>query len=135
MSAQGKGWLRAVRDRGDLLTGLLVGGLLGTVAGLLLAPATGTETRAAWRRRTTDTAERVRAGTYAAAGRLRARAEGVSARARLSADDILRMVRRGVADTLDAVQETLEQTVEPVAAEGRPEPSAPDGGQPVGGEA
>ncbi len=124
-----------MRDRGDLLTGLLVGGLLGAVAGLLLAPATGTETRAEWRRRTTDAAERVRTGTYAAAGRLRARAGGVSAMARLSAEDILRLVRRGVTDTRDAVLETLEQSAEPVAGEGRLDPPAPDGGQPVGGEA
>lgn len=47
-------------DKGDFLAGLIVGGLVGLVAGVLFAPQSGEEVRSAVRDRATDTIDRVR---------------------------------------------------------------------------
>jgi gas vesicle protein len=108
--AEGAG---AVRDRGDLLVGLVLGGLLGALAGLLLAPAPGHETRRILGRRARAVGDRVRTG-----------ADALASRARLSAEEVLRLTRRRVDEALDTVQETIAEAAGPTA------PSAD--GEPVG---
>jgi len=49
-----------VADNGDFLAGLVIGGLLGFVAGVLLAPASGKETRDRIADKTQDVVEQTR---------------------------------------------------------------------------
>jgi gas vesicle protein len=58
-------------SRGDFLTGLLVGGILGLAAGILFAPASGDETRDVIRHRAGETADRVRGSAQDVGDRLR----------------------------------------------------------------
>jgi gas vesicle protein len=58
-------------SRGDFLTGLLVGGVIGLAVGVLFAPAPGEETRESIRSRTGGAVERVRAGADGVGDRVR----------------------------------------------------------------
>jgi gas vesicle protein len=76
-------------SRGDFLTGLLVGGVIGLAVGVLFAPAPGEETRESLRSRTTGAMERVRAGADGVGERVR---EGIG-RARDGASQLASEVR------------------------------------------
>jgi gas vesicle protein len=58
-------------SRGDFLTGLLVGGVIGLAVGVLFAPAAGDETRQSIRARTDGAVSRVRAGADGVGDRVR----------------------------------------------------------------
>ena len=76
-------------SRGDFLTGLLVGGVIGLAVGVLFAPAPGEETRESIRSRTGSAVERVRAGADGVGDRMR---EGIG-RARDGASQLAGEVR------------------------------------------
>lgn len=84
-------------DLGSFLSGLIIGGLIGAAAALLLAPQSGEETRTVIRDksielkdRASDTAEEARARAEAAAAEARARANELSQQARDRAEELRR---------------------------------------------
>src|SRR5579875_3491339 len=98
-------------SRGDFLTGLLVGGIIGLAVGVLFAPAPGEETRASIRSRTGRAVDRVRAGADGVGDRMR---EGLG-RARDGASQLATEVRSrlpigGNGSTGEVVQEPLPGT-------------------------
>ena len=100
-----------MRDKGDFAVGLLVGGLLGALIGLLLAPASGDETRRVLGQRTAETTDQVRGGAVQLAGRIREGAGHTSERAVESAQTVRRRVRAHVESLLNNVQQTVEDAV------------------------
>ncbi len=76
-------------SRGDFLTGLLVGGVIGLAVGVLFAPAPGEETRESIRSRTGGAVGRVRASADDMGDRMR---EGIG-RARDGASQLASEVR------------------------------------------
>lgn len=65
-------------DTGDFLAGLVIGGLLGFVAGVLLAPAPGSETREVLADKTQIAVKQTRAGVEEVTGIVRENVEKVA---------------------------------------------------------
>ena len=132
-----------MRDRSDLVIGFLIGGLVGVVAGLALAPAPGSEVRRQVGRRAADAAVRVRTGSGRLQSQLRDGAGAMGVRARTSAAEVGRLVRERVERALDALQQTVEEAVDALTpangtAPGMTEAAGeglPSGEVPAGGEA
>lgn len=91
--------------------GLLVGGLVGVLVGLLLAPAPGEETRRVLGDRATETGGRVRAGALQVADKVRERATTISDRAAQSAAVLGRQVRTQVGGLVGTAQQALDETL------------------------
>lgn len=64
-------------DNGDFLAGLVIGGLLGFVAGVLLAPASGSETREMIADRTQSAVKQARSGMAEVGGLVKENMEKV----------------------------------------------------------
>jgi gas vesicle protein len=107
-------------DLGAFLSGVIIGGLIGAAAALLLAPQSGEETRAIIKERSielkdkaAETAEEARHRAEMAAIEARQRAEELAHTARERADEV---VKRG--------QEVIDQQVERFT-KGPEEPTPP----------
>lgn len=85
-------------NRGDFVAGLIIGGLLGTAAALLLAPRPGEETRA----RLAGTAEDL-------GDRARDRAEEVIQKLRLTAEDLSKRGRAKLDESAARLREAVER--------------------------
>lgn len=123
-------------DLGSFLSGLIIGGLVGAAAALLLAPQSGEETRTIIRDksielkdRAAETADEARARAEAAAADARARAEEVAQQARERAEELRRKgmevyedqrtkIELAVKAGKDAAQRTKGETGESSATEG-----------------
>jgi len=101
-------------SRGDFLTGLLVGGVIGLAVGVLFAPAAGEETRQTIRNRTGGAVQRVRAGADGVGEKVR---EGLD-RARVGAAQLASEVRSRL--PIGGNGSTAEVSGEPVPG---PEPA------------
>jgi len=81
---------RAIRNSGKVVTGILVGSLIGATVGLLMAPTSGEETR-----------RRIKDEAIGAQERLKAAAENVESRARELTEEVSERVgnvKKSVAD-------------------------------------
>ncbi len=123
-------------DLGSFLSGMIIGGLIGAAAALLLAPQAGEDTRAQLkdksielRERAMETAEDARTRAESAAAEARARADELAAQARDRAEELRRRGQEVVEDQRskinqaidagkDAAQRTQEQGGTPPSSEG-----------------
>jgi len=81
---------RAIRNSGKVVTGILVGSVIGATVGLLMAPTSGEETR-----------RRIKDEAIGAQERLKAAAENVESRARELTEEVSETVgnvKKSVAD-------------------------------------
>ena len=88
-------------DSGDFLAGLVIGGLMGFVAGVLLAPAPGSETREILADRTQSAVKHTRAGV-----------EEVSSFVKDNVDKVADLVKDALSD-----DSCTKDTIEPEEAE------------------
>ncbi len=101
-------------NKGDLLAGILIGGLVGFCAGILMAPASGEETREMIRTRTGEVARDARERSGEVLGQAVTTAEDIAVRARESAREALMRIRErlgdtpGVAGALDRIEDELD---------------------------
>jgi gas vesicle protein len=92
---------------GGFLAGLLVGGLSGATAMLLLAPQSGKKTRAEIQRKGTEVHDQVVKGVEEATAQVRAKAREVTHDVQKQADDLQ---QRGQ-DVIDEQRDQLGQTL------------------------
>ncbi len=94
-----------MRDRGDFFAGLVIGGLAGILAGVLLAPKEGSETRRTIGATVGDVSERIRRSTTGVTQR-------VTSQNMLQVVQNLRNRVKDVFDGLDAAIEEVANTVD-----------------------
>lgn len=122
------------REAGGFLTGLLMGGLIGATAGLLLAPKTGQELRAQIRNKSvevrdqvTQTAEDARQRTEMLVEDTKTKAESLVEKTKSQAEDLQRrskeLVKTGkgrVEKTAEAALQAAQETWEETGKNGEP---------------
>jgi gas vesicle protein len=103
------------------LVGLIMGGLTGAIAALLLTPQSGEETRALIRDRAIELRDRAQVTAEEAI----ARAEAIAAEARARADELARELRERYEEVGDEVREPVEIRVEAGGLDGDSTTDAP----------
>jgi gas vesicle protein len=122
LQRSGGGGGETMRDRGGFVLGVLVGAAAGLVAGLLLAPASGEETRRRLGERAAEAGGRARERAAQLVDRVREGAAQVGERATEAAQALGQRVRAQVGSWVGAVQQTAGEalradTTAPVLAE------------------
>jgi gas vesicle protein len=107
-------------DLGAFLSGVIIGGLIGAAAALLLAPQSGEETRAIIRERSielkdkaTETAEEARHRAEMAAMDARHRAEELAHQARERADEAIKRGQEVIDQQVDRFTKTEDDVTPP----------------------
>lgn len=101
-------------NKGDFVAGIIVGALVGFGAGILMAPASGEETRSRIKHRTGELAMQARDKSGEMMNQARASAEELALRAKESAIDVVNKLRERMADSpavvraLDDIEDELD---------------------------
>ncbi len=105
-----------MQDRGNFVIGLLMGGLVGTLVGILLAPAPGEETRRQVGAKAGDAASRLREGSARVAAQASQSVQTLSQRVRTRVGTLQAQALDGVAETMqpEEAAATGESAAEPV---------------------